>query len=276
MSKYQRSPIYLAGRKYKLLEQIIPLFPQHINIFVDVFVGTGDVLLNVDANAYVANDKLETMTSMLKNIKEVDNLEDIISAEMKEFGAVKNVFTNDQFLAYRTYHNNKEDRLTSCPGIFILMASAFASQIRVNSSGHFNNTFGKRGANSQFLGNIKKARQILRNKNIEFLNVDFEEIPIFKDEFYYLDPPYINTVANYNIGWSMTDEIRFREFVVSISKEVKFALSNDLTPNPTIADWAQDNGFNIAYLNTSYKNAISGERKDKGVAKEVLITNYEN
>ena len=46
---------YIGG-KYKLLPQILPLFPQNINTFVDMFAGGLDVSLNVRANNIICND----------------------------------------------------------------------------------------------------------------------------------------------------------------------------------------------------------------------------
>ena len=53
---YIKSPINYIGGKYKLLPQIIPLFPKNINTFVDLFGGSGTVLMNVVANRYIYND----------------------------------------------------------------------------------------------------------------------------------------------------------------------------------------------------------------------------
>lgn len=36
-----KSPLNYVGGKYKLLPQILPLFPAHINTFYDVFGGGG-------------------------------------------------------------------------------------------------------------------------------------------------------------------------------------------------------------------------------------------
>lgn len=36
---YTKSPLNYVGGKYKLLPQIIPLFPSSVNVFVDLFGG---------------------------------------------------------------------------------------------------------------------------------------------------------------------------------------------------------------------------------------------
>lgn len=44
-----KSPLNYIGGKYRLLPQILPLFPKQINTFVDLFAGGLDVSINVDA-----------------------------------------------------------------------------------------------------------------------------------------------------------------------------------------------------------------------------------
>ena len=53
---YIKSPINYIGNKYKLISQIIPLFPKNINTFIDLFGGSGTVLINTKANNYIYND----------------------------------------------------------------------------------------------------------------------------------------------------------------------------------------------------------------------------
>lgn len=38
---YKESPIFYMGNKYKLLKDIIPMFPKNANTFVDLFGGSG-------------------------------------------------------------------------------------------------------------------------------------------------------------------------------------------------------------------------------------------
>ena len=56
--EYIKSPLNYIGGKYKLLPQIIPLFPREINTFVDLFVGGANVAINVNAKNIVCNDNL--------------------------------------------------------------------------------------------------------------------------------------------------------------------------------------------------------------------------
>ena len=51
-----KSPLNFTGGKYKLLPQLLPLFPQDISTFVDLFCGGCNVAVNVSAKKIICND----------------------------------------------------------------------------------------------------------------------------------------------------------------------------------------------------------------------------
>lgn len=49
-----QSPLNYTGGKYKLLPQILPLFPKDIDVFVDLFCGGCNVGINVDCSKIIS------------------------------------------------------------------------------------------------------------------------------------------------------------------------------------------------------------------------------
>jgi hypothetical protein len=49
-SQFIKSPLNYIGGKYKILNQILPLLPVQVDNFVDLFAGSCNVAVNVDAN----------------------------------------------------------------------------------------------------------------------------------------------------------------------------------------------------------------------------------
>ena len=82
-----------------------------------------------------------------------------------------------------------------------------------------------------------------------------------------------------NGGWTGKDEEDLLNFLkLCDEKQIRFALSNVLEHKGKIHDkllkWCLSNGFNINYINNSYKNS-NYHIKDKSlITREVLITNY--
>lgn len=55
---YIQSPLNYIGGKYKLLPQLLPLFPRQIGTFVDLFCGGCNVGVNVRAERTIFNDNI--------------------------------------------------------------------------------------------------------------------------------------------------------------------------------------------------------------------------
>lgn len=77
-NNYVKSPLNYTGGKHKLLPQILPLFPNEINTFVDLFTGGCNVAVNVEAKRIIANDFEEHVINIFKTFQS-DDTENLIS-----------------------------------------------------------------------------------------------------------------------------------------------------------------------------------------------------
>lgn len=67
-----------TGGKYKLLPQLLPLFPQDINTFVDLFTGGGNVAININSKNIIANDSMKQIIQIY-NIFKVSGIDNILN-----------------------------------------------------------------------------------------------------------------------------------------------------------------------------------------------------
>src|SRR5699024_11683830 len=67
--KIVRSPFFYVGDKYKLMSQLIELFPENINNYFDVFCGGGSASINVKAKNYYLNDIDTNIISLHNHLK---------------------------------------------------------------------------------------------------------------------------------------------------------------------------------------------------------------
>ncbi len=56
IKKKIKSPLNYIGGKYKILDQLLPLFPNDVNNFIDLFTGGGKVGVKVWVNKKYFND----------------------------------------------------------------------------------------------------------------------------------------------------------------------------------------------------------------------------
>ena len=300
-----QSPLNYTGGKFKLLPQILPLFPKNIDVFVDLFCGGANVGVNVKSNRTILNDTDDNLTYLFNMFKNLGSdclplLDEIIekydlsqSAEhgYEYYGCDSGTglapYNKDRFLKLREDFNNSPD-----PGyyhyamLYVLIIYSFNNQIRFNRQGQFNLPVGKRDFNEKMQDKLNKFIKRLEAKRYEFSNYDFRDFDISQlnsESFVYADPPYLITCATYNEqgGWNEQDERDLLEFLDKLhSNNIKFALSNVLRSkgkeNSILINWTNKNNdkYRVINLNYDYNNSNYQVKNKESVTAEVLIINY--
>lgn len=282
--EYIKSPLNYIGGKYKLLNQIIPLFPKNIDNFIDLFSGGANVGINVKANHYIFNDMNYKINDMFRFFasKNPNELISCIKSRISEFHLSKE--NKEAYLKFRKYYNNNPNPLD----LYVLISYSYNYQFRFNNSMEFNNPFGKNRSsfNSNMENNLRKFVTKLNTIDAVFTDYyfsDFDITNLKENDFVYLDPPYLITTGNYNDGnrgfknWGESQEKELYELMKKLSKQgVRYALSNVLThkgkTNYLLLDFIHNNNVKINHLTHSYKN--SSYNTTNLSSDEVLITNY--
>ena len=276
-----KSPMNYVGGKYKLLPQILPLFPKDINTFVDLFCGGFNVGVNIEANKIIGNDLCKEIIEVYKGIQKegLENSLNLIKNEINKYDLSK---TNEEgFKQIRSFYNegNKEWYI-----FYAMLTHAFNYQIRFNKKGEYNMPFGRNKSyfNPKLERNFIKFAKAIEEKNIIFTNHNFKDLKINllnKDDFVYLDPPYLITCASYNEqgGWNEEEEYSLLSLCDNLNNNnIKFALSNVLEhkglKNEILMKWA--NNYKIHCLNYNYNNCNYQDKNKDSKTIEVLITNY--
>lgn len=262
-------PLNYTGNKSKLLQQIIPLFPEKIGRFVDLFCGGGTVGINVNADEHLYNDILEPVISLYNTFLKTDINELInnINQVIKKYGLTKE--NKEAYVELRKHYNSNRNDIE----FYVLLIYCFSNLMRFNKKGEFNQTFGKRNFNPKLERKLRIFVDELKSQNSVFTSKDFEEFKAEPGDFIYLDPPYLISDAGYNRhNWTTADEKRLYRFLDNL--DCKFALSNVLEhkgeKNDILIDWSKK--YNIHYLNADY-HGVARNTASQGTI-EVLITNY--
>lgn len=277
-----KSPLNYTGGKYKLLPQILPLFPDNIDTFVDLFAGGCNVGINVTAKKVICNDYLTQLIDLYTYLKE-HNVNDIyshINSRIEEFDL--SMTNKDGYLKMRECYNKNRNPLD----LYVCICYAFNYSIRFNSNGEYNIAFGK--DRSCFNAALQDRLKIFVEKieGIAFTNKSFEAIKVDKlksDDFVYADPPYLITNANYNEngGWGEVKEYELLKLLDNLNtRGIRFALSNVLEhkgkSNDILKQWIIKNNYHVHRLNFNYGNCnYQTKDKSKNSSIEVLITNYD-
>ena len=304
-SNHIQSPLNYTGGKYKLLPQILPLFPQDINSFVDVFCGGGNVGVNINCQQVIFNDIDKNVVGLLKLFKNVplNKLICDIMNIINEYGlslvfehgyeyyncsssAGLGNYNKQSFFKLREYFNalkRKDKKYYTY--LYVLIIYAFNNQIRFNSKGEYNLPVGKRDFNGDMQTKLKKFVARLQEKECSFISRDFRYFSsqrLTPQDFLYADPPYLITCATYNEqgGWSDDLERTLHLYLDDLhAHHIRFALSNVLTSkgkvNNILQDWLNNNPQYVCHhLNYDYSNSSYQTHDRVNGSDEVLITNY--
>ena len=110
-SKNVCSPMNYIGGKYKLLPQILPLFPKYINTFVDLFCGGCNVGINVNAERLIFNDNLTYLIDLYRLFYTLPQ-EEILTHIYGRISEFSLSLTNDiGYKQLRTHYNEHRNAL---------------------------------------------------------------------------------------------------------------------------------------------------------------------
>ena len=242
--------------------------------------------MNVVANRYIYNDINFYVADIIKGIFNT-SYNDIITSINKIISDYNLSMTNkDGFEKLRTFYNKGNKEWIT---LFTLMCYSFNHQFRFNNNHEYNSSFGKNRAyfserQNQDLFNLKQRFKDTET-NIEIMSksafdIDFSNLN--SNDFVYVDPPYFNSLGNYNDGkrgfegWTMTHENRLHKLLNELTlNNIRWAMSNNLKDNDSLKKFAEINNYTIHYIDYNYSNC-NYHKKNKGIKNdiEVLITNY--
>lgn len=285
-----KTPVSRVGNKTAILHILYALFPIRYGRFIDVFGGSGSVLLgNPEICPFeVYNDFDRNLANLFRCMKErtmavIRELGFCHLNSREDFIAIRRFFENEQF---DDKYLSEELRLTKIlfpppeakeltemrkritADYDVRRAAMFLKLLRFSYS-----SSGKSYASQPFdirklFGLISQLQDRMANVVVE--NQDFETLIKHYDRpdaFFYLDPPYFSTEDMYEVGFGWDDHVRLRDTLKNIKG--KFLLSyNDCDEIRELY-----NGFSMFDFSRTHSMA---QRYEAGKEfKELLIGSYD-
>lgn len=299
-----QSPLNYTGGKYKLLPQILPLFPKKITTFVDLFCGGCNVGINVDADNHLYNDNCKDLIELYRLMKRYESayfveyveriihkydLSDIKTNGYDFYGCSSTEglsnYNKEGYLKLRSDVNSmKIHNDEYYISLYVLIVYAFNNQIRFNKKGEFNLPPGKRDFNLRMQVKLTNFMNRLHRQNSTFSCFDFRKINLNNlgnKDLVYADPPYLITCASYNEqgGWTEKHEYDLLELLDDLNeRNVRFALSNVIESkgkrNIILQEWIYKHNYRVVNLDYTYKNSNYQRKNKESETKEILVVNY--
>lgn len=295
---FLESPIFYMGNKYKMLSQLIPLFPNKCNVFLDLFGGSGVVSMNYKGeNKTIYNEFNHNIIGLIKMFKENNpiNLDIYFKDKIANYGLGRAISkgnsvidTTDLINKYKANYNKfRNDYNTSkerkYQDLFLLACYSINHLIRFNKNSEFNASY---GTNQEYTNNIynrivnmHKMFQDVEVSHKNCFDIDLSELK--QGDFVYCDPPYLNTEAVYNErrafgGWNIEHDYQLFDMLEKLNEQgVQWGLSNVFVnrgkENTHLIEWCNNNNWKVYHLNRNYNPFSRGNSNND----EVYICNYE-
>ena len=203
-SKVLNSPIRWAGSKKKILNEMLDAFKPGKNNYIECFLGSGVVLINVLKN----NDKLKYKNFYVNDINSnVINFYKLLQKKseylIKEINELATLYNNydlskkeEYYYKLREKFNDEKDLDNKSILFYFLMKTGFNGVYRENKAGKFNVPFGRKEkivVNEDYLEELSRLIKPVKFYNLDynlFLNKMKKDGKIV-NSFMYFDPPYL-------------------------------------------------------------------------------------
>jgi len=250
-----RPPLKWAGGKRWIVPHLRPYWEQHNHQrLVEPFCGGLAATLGLRPKQALLNDINPHVINFYRQLKQglVSNLRQEKSSTL--------------FYAYRKRFNDllkagQGDTPQAAELFYYLNRTGYNGLCRFNSKGEFNVPFGKY-KKINYRSNFLEYRPVFAEW--EFINFDFEQVPLRPEDFVYADPPYDVEFRQYSKGgFDWADQERAARWLSHHPGPV--ILSNQATKQ--IKELYSDLGYKLTLLPAPRRISCTG---DRAPALEVL------
>lgn len=278
------TPIKIQGKKTKLVPKIIENVNINDNtIWIEPFLGSGEVLFNVNPSKAVVSDNNRLIIDFYKKIQNKEITSELVRSFLEEHGKKLQEIGEEYYYKMRDTFNKTLDPLY----FLFLNRSCFNGMIRFNSKNEFNVPFCKKENRfakayiTKIVNQVKKIEDIIlsHGNNWKFICCDWKETfnkyKNNKNAFFYFDPPYINRYSDYFNKWEEKENDDF--FTTIKENNINFILSNwysnSYRSNEVIINAFENNNYEILKIDHFYH--IGGKQTNRNSIVECLIKNKE-
>ena len=286
-----KTPVSRVGNKSSILHILYAVFPMKYGRFIDVFGGSGSVLLGKpEIHPFeVYNDFDKNLVNLFRCMKErtmatVRELGFCNLNSREDFNAIRKFFEQreeftDEYLSEELLlteltfpplqaNELKELRTRITKDHDVRRAAMFLKLLRYSYSSSCKSFASQPFDIRKLFGLIKELENRMANVVVE--NQDFETLIKHydrPDSFFYADPPYFSSEGMYEVGFGWDDHVRLRDTLKGIKG--KFLLSyNDCSEIRELYE-----GFSL--LDFSRTHAMVQRYEAGREFKELLIGNYD-
>jgi len=251
-----------VGGKRSILPELLKRVPEDFEGYHEPFMGGGALFFALQPEEAYLSDVNFHLVITFKAVR--DNLSDVI----KYLKTHQKNHCKEYYLKQRVRLAEEKDPVKLASIFIYINKTCFNGLYRVNKGGGFNVPMGEyknpKIVDEENLHNVSKVL-----KDVDIQQYGFEHAKVYKNDFYYIDPPYHQTYSGYDgSGFGDDEHIKLAEFCKKIDKKGGyFMLSNSDTP--FVRELYK--GYNIEIVSAS--RMVSCKAHQRGKTNELIIRN---
>lgn len=264
-----------TGGKRRLLKEIKKYIPEDYNDYYEPFFGGGALFFDLELKnkKIVINDINKDLINFYIQVR--DNPTEVIN----DFNEVlPTLVKKEKYEEIRKQFNDKiknEEYDIELACLFLLLnVSAFNGLYRKNKNNEFNTPYANpdrvRKLQRKVIEERVKAGSLLLNQNVEICNEDYSTIlsRAKKEDFVFIDSPYIDTFTAYSSGdFPLEEQEKLADLCRELDKRGVYFLATNLDTEKTRELY---DGFNLSSIDIVHTAGGGHTFKTK---QELFISN---
>lgn len=277
------APYPWAGGKRRLLERMMPHLPTNdsYNTYYEPFLGSGVIFLAMRPKKAVISDMNPYLINTWKVIR--NDVEGLISILKK----------------YKTYNKKTFDKVvvglndaakhgsTKRAAMFIyMMRNAYGSIWRTTKDGRISPSFNNGAKGKEFSAdedNLRNISRYMRSAKIKIMCAPYQKVVMSakKNDFIYMDPPYMFTDAVSKVTYSKQDEVFDNDMLFDIISKLDKRGVSMMLSNSYHASLAKSLPSKFHMVTMRLKNSqldrvsVARTGSKKKTRTEVIFYNYD-
>jgi len=252
-----------VGGKRSILSLLADRMPERYGTYHEGFVGGGALFFHLQPTKAALYDINFALVLTYQAVRDdLDRLISLLQVHQRSH-------SKDYFKKARDKLSTESDATRIAAWFIYLNKTCFNGLFRVNKAGKFNVPMGS------YTNPVIFEEDVLRNdskmlRGVTITQQPFSQLPIVREDFYYLDPPYHKTYDGYNgSGFGDEEHTKLAELCTEIHEAGGyFMLSNSDTPFIR----GLYSKFHIEVISAS--RSVSCKADQRGKENELVIRNY--
>jgi DNA adenine methylase len=267
-----------AGGKSRLLNQLIPLFPEQFDRLIEPFFGGGAISLALFQDTpFIGFDTDPNVVSIYAAVKNYpEGLAELLDLLRESYSLEFFMKVRDDKSFYGALCERFKPVAAYAARMIFLNKTCFNGLYRVNKKGEFNVGFCHKAICPSLYSMddfLRIQRRLTRGSSVycDSYTAGLSYSAVDADDFIYCDPPYHDSYVGYNANqFTLVDHATLQETLRGLINDVGVKVAVSSSDTPDMRHLYKEWNMHTVFSNRSISCVVKG----RGCVQELLFTSY--